>query len=790
MRPITRSRPVLIGLAVVVVAMAAIGFLPLFGGPGYESSLAAGLVLAFVVAVTAALAVLPEVGDRPVEVLSRALAIGALLAFAAWLTTIAHGFRVGFCDALSGSESFALGPGVGALLSGAWGAVAAELARRQKRPRLWAVALAILGPLASALFSVLRFYTSPMIFAYDPFVGYFGGTLYDTLIDFSGLVTYRAGSAATLLAAVILALHLRRDKRGALRIVWVSRPAVALLGVVAMSASLLANIFGYKLGHWQTAATIANTLGGRTEGARCLVVHPRTLRQDDVDRFTRDCDEHVAVLERFFGASGPHRITVFLFESSAQKGSLMGAADTYIAKPWRREIYVQAASYPHPVLGHELAHVVAGSFGRGPFKIAGDLFGLLPNPGLVEGVAVAAEPPEGDLLPNEWARAMKDLDLLPKLDHLFALGFLAENSSVAYTVSGAFVGWVREHYGADVMRAWYGGRDLAELTSSSWADLERRWRDDLGTAVLPAAARGVAKARFDRPAIFGRRCPHVVDACRARGDHLRGAGDYEGAIRAYEELLALDTHDDGTRLAIARARMRERGHTDEGLAAITRMAEDRAVARPVRDRAIEELGDLALAAGKGPEARTRYEDVLKRTLDEDQKRTLEIKIQAAGDDTLRPSIVALLIGHGDRGPDRSMAMELLGSAVVDAPRSGIAWYLLARQYANAGQYDEAETRLERALDAYISIPRVRIEAERLRMLVGCAKGDTQAALRGYAAYASHPEVSAARRGGARALVERCTGAPPPKPAYDESGHTGPSQAGHGQAEDPKGGGGE
>ena len=38
----------------------------------------------------------------------------------------------------------------------------------------------------------------------------------------------------------------------------------------------------------------------------------------------------------------------------------MGAADTYIAKPWRREVYVQAAGYPHPVLGHELMHVLAG----------------------------------------------------------------------------------------------------------------------------------------------------------------------------------------------------------------------------------------------------------------------------------------------------------------------------------------------------------------------------------------------------------------------------------------------
>jgi len=762
-----RSHPLQIGLVVVVLAMSALGFIPLFGGPGYEISLGAGILLGFVVAICTALSVLPEGDAALIDVLSRGLAVGGALASAAWLTTLVHGARVGFCDVRTGTESFALGPGVGALLAGAWGVVAGEVARRRKRRRLWAVMLAIVGPLGSILFSVGRFYTSPMIFAYDPFVGYFSGTLYDTLIDFSGLVSYRAGSAATLLFAVVLALHLVRDEGGGLRLRSIGRPGLAIVGGAAALASVLANVYGHKLGHWQTSATIADTLGGRTEGVRCSVVHPRSLRKDDVDRFARDCDAHVAVLERWFGAAGPPRITAFLFENSGQKGALMGAADTFIAKPWRREIYVQSAAYPHPVLGHELAHVIAGAFGQGPFKVAGKLGGLLPDPGIIEGVAVAAEPPEGDLLPQEWARAMKDLGLLPRLDHLFTLGFLGENAGVAYTVSGAFVGWIRERFGADAMRAWYGGKPLPEVTGSSWADLEARWHEDLGgRAPLPPAARGVAKARFDRPAIFGRRCPHVVDACRARGDRLRGAGDHEGAVAAYDELLGLDPHDDGTRVAIARTRLHEPGREAEGAAALALIADDPKVLRHVRDRAVEDLGDLALAEGRGADAAARYADLLERTLDEDAKRTLEIKTQAARDDALRPGVVALLIGHGNRGPDRAMAMELLREVALSRDADGLAWYLLARQYLNGGQYDEADARLDRALAAPMGLLRVRIEAERLRMLSACAVGDGPRATRAFAQYAAHPEVSAARRGAARALVERCAGAAPPETAYD------------------------
>jgi tetratricopeptide (TPR) repeat protein len=755
MRPLRLSRPLQIGLAVVVVAMGALGFVPLFGGPGYESSLGAGILLAFAVSIATALDGSAGEAAPPIDALSRALAAGAVFAFAAWLTTLVHGLRVGFCDAIGGSQSFALGPASGALLAGAWGALAGEVARRRKWRRSWAVVFGALGPLVSILISVGRFYTSPMIFAYDPFVGYFSGTLYDTLIDFSGLQSYRAGSAATLLAAVALALHLRREGRS-LRFQRREHPALAVVGVLAGVASLCANLLGHRLGHWQTASTIAGTLGGRTEGARCSVVHPRAMRPADAERFARDCDAYVGGHERWFGAGFPGRITAFVFESSAQKGALMGAADTFIAKPWRREVYLQSAPYPHPVLGHELAHVVAGAFGQGPFRVAGALWGLLPDPGLIEGVAVAAEPPEGDLLPREWAKAMKDLGILPRLDRLFALGFLGENAGVAYTVSGAFVGWIHDRFGAAAVRAWYGGRPLPEATGVPWADLERQWRDELDRTTLPDTARAVAKARFDRPAIFGRRCPHVVDACRAQADRLRNGGDYEGAVAGYEQVLGLDPHDEGSRLAIARARLRE-GRSEEAEAALGRLSKDTAAPRHIRDRALEDLADLALLDGHGEEAAARYHELMTRILDEDALRNFEVKIAAAGDERLRPAVVALLVGPRTRGPDRSMAMELLGEVAAQAPRDGLAWYLLGRQYLNAGQYDEAETRIDRALASPIASGRVRVEAMRLRMLIACATGDAAAASRFFAEYAAHPGISASRRGAARALVERCTG---------------------------------
>ncbi|UQA58164.1 tetratricopeptide repeat protein [Polyangium aurulentum] len=771
MPPLGRSRAARVALALVALIMGAVGFLPLFDGPGYESALAAGLLVPSLVAITTALEV-SAVRAQPFDAFCRGIANGALLALAAWLVTMLHGLRAGFCDAIGGSTLFALGPGAGALIAGAWGAIAGEIAgnvTRIRRRRAAAILLALAAPIAAVTASITRFYSSPMIFAYDPFVGYFSGTLYDTIIDASGLATYRVGSAATLLTALILVLHLGHDDRGRLAFRPLGRPGILVIGAFAMAASVGSIVSGYRLGHWHTPATIAAELGARVSGARCDVVYPRGMPLEDAQRFARECDTHLAQQEAWLETQGPPRITAYLFADAHQKATLMGAADTYIAKPWRREVYLQAGGYPHPVLGHEIAHVMAGSFGEGPFRIAGRFGGFLPNPGLIEGIAVAVSPHEGALTPREWAKAMKDLGLLPPLSRLFALGFLGENSSVAYTASGAFVGFVKERFGAAAVREWYGGRELGEITGKPWADMERAFLDDLDKVTLPDAARAQAKARFERPGLFGRRCPHVVDACRKMAEEQRARGDEEGAIESYRALLALDPGDPSARVAIARSLVRA-GRPAEGRAELEAVLAEERFPRHVRDRALEELGDIALAEGDSERAIVHYREVMSRTVDEDQLRTLEVKIEGAREPRARPAILALLIGDKDRGPDKVRAAELLGAWAATSEDEGLPDYLLARHYASAGDFERAAARLDLALGQPLAIGRVAAEAERLRLVSACALGDASTAERMLAAYTRRPEVSTARREAALSLYARCTGAKPPiAPAAADGG---------------------
>ncbi len=740
---------------IVVVVAIVIGFVPLFDGPGYESALAAGLFVPIVTIVATALE-LSRKRLAPIDALSHGVANGCKFVGLAWFITMLHGMRHGYCDVWGGTVHYVLGPGVGAALAGVWGSVAGEFAGRVKRRRLIAVFLGLSAPGLSVVMSFVRFYTSPMVYAYDPFVGFFSGSFYDTIIDFSGLYTYRAGSVATLVAAVVLALHLQRKSDGKLAVHSLGRPGLVLIGAGALALSILLNVNGYHFGHWHTASTIQAQLASPVSVGRCDVFAARGIPKADVERFARECDAHIIEQESFFETKGPARIAAYLFADSAQKSALMGAADTYIAKPWRHEVYLQQGGFPHPVLGHEIAHVMAGAFASGPFVVAGKLSGLLPNPGLIEGIAVATSPHEGALSPREWARAMKDLNLLPRLERLFTFGFYGENSTVAYTASGAFVGFIKDRYGATVLRAWYGGAMLPDLTGTSWRDLERAFHDDLMLVNLPEAAMAQARARFDRPGLFSRRCPHVVDGCRKRAEEQRARGDDEGVMVTLDQWLGLDAGDAGGRVAAARTLARL-GRVQESKAALEAIAQDERFARNARDGALEELGDMALAAGDMERAVGHYREVMSRSLDENVLRTLDVKLEATRNPRATRSVVELLIGHGGRGPDKVRAAEALGAWSTSSPQDGLPEYLLARSSVSVGRFDDAANRLDRALAAGLPITRVAAEAVRLRIVAACALRDSGTVIKMAGEYLVRPDVFLARRQTMAKFASRCTG---------------------------------
>ncbi|MBX3227111.1 MAG: hypothetical protein KIT84_35755 [Labilithrix sp.] len=744
--------PFAIGAIVVFVLMTAIGFLPLFGGPGYEHSLATGLVAPLAAAI--ATARFAPRSRTPSELLGHGLAGGLAYAGISLLTAFLHVLRVGICEVGGALLYFALTAGVGAMMGGAWGAVVGELARPKRRSLT--VLLCLVAPVGGVLVSLWRFYSSAMIFAYDPFVGFFSGTLYDTVIEpGAALLTYRLGSFCTLVALALAASILRRTERGhVLDLTALSTRARGLLAFLAMFASAQLVIAGWKLGHFSTTESIVADLGAEKRGVRCDVVYPSTTREQEANLLVKDCDEEVAAVEERLGTKGPARIRAFFFRDENDKRRLMGAAHTYIAKPWREEVYLQLGGYPHPVLGHELAHVIAGSFGHGPFRIAGTVGGLVPNPGLIEGVAVFASPDDEDLTDEQWARAMMEIDILPPMQRVFSLGFLGDASSKSYTLAGAFIDFVGKTRGMDKVRAWYAGATVEEATGAGWPTLDAEFRAYLKTVPLPPEAESFARAKFNRPGLFGRRCPHAVDAIRHEADVCRDTQRFAEAIRLYEKALARDARDHAS--AQSRA-VTMRRHTDReaGRAELESLAKREDVPRTYRDRAEEALADADFIDGDLAPARARYATLAAKSVDEDAARTLEVKRVATEDPAAEGAVLALLLGDAAHGPDHFVAGIALGRW-GDAP---LASYLAGRNLLQRGFYERGAASLDRALEGELPTARIARETLRQRAIAACALSDAAALERVKAAIASPSDPFAGAAGGRRdatlRMIERC-----------------------------------
>jgi tetratricopeptide (TPR) repeat protein len=696
---------------------------------------------------------------------------GLAYAALALLTALVHAAFTGICELWGALLYFALTAGVGSVLGGAWGAATGEIVRalavreRLRRRTLAAVLLALAGPIAGVVVSVYRFYSSPMIFAFDPFVGYFSGTLYDTVIDAgTPILTYRLGSLATLTALALFASILRREDERPFGLVLDLKTAATrargLLGFLTMSASVGLVLAGSRLGHFSTTESIVKDLGAEKHGARCDVVYPSTTREQEAGLLLKDCEEEIRAVEQRLGTQGPARVRALFFRDENDKKRLMGAAHTYIAKPWREEVYLQLGSYPHPVLGHELAHVIAGSFGRGPFRIAGDAGGWVPNPGLIEGVAVAASPDDEDLTDAQWARAMMQIGILPPMRRVFSLGFLGDASAKSYTLAGAFITWVGQTWGMEAVRRWYGGGDVAAITGKSWPELEASFREHLGTVPLPPDAEGFARAKFARPGIFGRKCPHVVDAMRHEADVCRDSQRFEQAIRLYEQALSKDAVDFGSRHSRAVVLRR---HTDRerGRAELEALAGREDVPRTWRDRAEEALADADFIDGHLEEARSRYDKLAARTVDEDAARTLEVKRLATQDPAARDAIQALLLGDEKHGPDIFVAGVALGSShrAENGRMPPLASYLVGRNFVQRGFYERGAEALDAAIAGGLPTPRLARETLRQRAVAACALSD-DATLARVRAVIEGPDdpfkgASGGRREATLRMIARC-----------------------------------
>lgn len=772
-----RRLPISLGTWIVTAFVCSFAALPLFSRPGYESALLFGCVIPPLTAVSTACLKFETSTSLECR-LAASLRRAAAHALVPLIALSLRASWVGWCSKFDDLALFALGPGIGILAAAGWGCVVGSFVERWPwdgaRGKLGRSALALAAPLGAVGCGLIEFYGSPVVFAFSPFVGFFAGSPYDTGFNpLPRLLTYRAGTLGLLLAFWAFSRHLAvargewerscpaisSDSANARwrRLGRAVDAPVAILGLCGLVSFVGITAFGERLGHKSSTSFIRRTLTQTTRFERCEIVHSPAQRAVNVERVARDCNAWLTRLERRLGSPKLDQVTAYVFDSTEQKERLMGAAHTQIAKPWRKEIYLNHPIYPDDVVGHELAHVVAGQVARGPFKVAGSWGGWLPNPGLIEGVAVALAPDEdGDLTAREWSAALAAIGRLPSPRQLFSLDFLGHSGPLAYTVAGAFVDWVGENYGKHTVRRWYGGEPLETLCGRSWAELERGFRAALAKLSLPPMARDAAAAKFQRPGVFSRRCPHAVDRALGQAEGLLASGNAEAACSLFAQARELDASEIRARFGLAACS--ERQQNRKGLEPAEQMyreiADDTLQPMATRLRASEKLADIQLSRHRPEQARAIYEQIESQVIDADWRRSLKLKL-AARTAVATDAIVALLIGE-DGEPAWDVAVEALARWSNEQPSDGTADYLLGRNYWQRGRGSAALEHLERALERPIAIPEIAAEAVRLRAIIACAKSDPTRAIelsRSRAASA----LPLARRLGLLRLVERCAG---------------------------------
>ena len=737
-----------------------LGLLPLLGGPRYEAALLAGVLAPGCAALAAArragarLELEGELSGQEILWVGLRTGLGHACVVL-WVATL-HGVFFGFCEPGPGYGLLLLGPGVGSVLGGFWGAGVGVLPGRPRR-RLNLALLALAAPVSTAVWGLAEFATSASVYAFDPFVGYFGGPLYDTVsYDLGRLLLFRAGSCATVLALVVAAPAVRvlRTLDGRIRVKvgrgsarWVVAGALALTSLAHAGASP-------QLGLRTTTRSLAAALPSSHSWGVCRVRHSPRLPTHDAARLARECAAHVEQIRGFFGLEGSGApIDVFLFENAEEKWRLIGARSTYIAKPWRREIYIQNEVFPHPVLGHELAHVVAGEFGRGPLRIAGPLGGLLPDPGRIEGFAVAAAPAEqGEATELEWSSAMLELGRLPAVRTLFSLGFLGTSAVRAYTTSGAFIAFLHEQYGPEILRRFYGGDPLPELTGRSWQDLDRDFREKLSGLTVPRSVTLLAEEVFSRPAVWGRRCPHAASrsfeaayaVCGGRPEDLRAR-------------LAQALRLDATRvdeLAMVPACLANAGDKQAALEETQMLLARADLSQRAKSRVRVARADLLREAGEVGAARSLYLSVREEALARAERRAVDVKLWALGRGAPDQDAVFQLLGVGATTPGEGMRISDLSRWHETSGDPGVPAYLLGLQLADREPRESLPYLLEAAEAQALPSPDLRVEAWRRILIVACRLEDEPLVRRAEAFLLTRAEDGVVRRQAER-LADRC-----------------------------------
>lgn len=619
------------------------------------------------------------------------------------------------CGYMQGLMLYILFAGISVLLAVALMSFLLEAHERSSHRVFWVVGILIgvLPPLYDIGFH-------PQFYTYNHVFGGVLGPIYDEQLAIRpGLFVFRL---LTLLwvGFLLLLRRLLRDNRG-----------TVLIGFVAL---LIGAAYAQpaELGFVTTRDKLRRALPGtRLTDHFEIRYDPRVISDTEISQIAGDHEFRYEQMSRRLQETVSGRIETYIYPDPEVKARLTGARYTNIAPIWLDEpqIHILYASYDD-VFAHELAHVFSREFGL-PWLRASIAVGL------IEGLAVALEPPDGRPTPSEQMSA----DLLASSDERDALKQVRERASavarrldpvrfwtgrgaVSYTSMGSFVEYLLAAYGPERLKKAYACADFRGVYGKSAGELAQEWSQHvLSLPWVSASARDHVRRRFVIPSLFEKRCPHFVSA------HERL---YERAAIALlrRDSLAAETHaeealhlrpDHVPSLELWTGLQLERGSAHEVLERIA-LADLDSISATLYLR----LGDAYARLGDASRAQTNYRSALARLPSHAIESRSRILLRYLATDSVagvyaNQGLEALRAWRKERyeqafalmrtippdafEPETIAAHGFSGDspAAIGAEISRRRWVWLARLAYYNGHYDDAAAFADSARAAYVQI---------------------------------------------------------------------------------------
>ncbi|HSG30945.1 MAG TPA: hypothetical protein VLB82_05305 [Thermodesulfobacteriota bacterium] len=548
---------------------------------------------------------------------------------------------------------------------------------------------------AIIIYSLYVLYSQPPVFSYNHIFGLFPGPIYDQIILIDEkILTFRA---VTICWGIffLLVLKLIHDYR--FRYIGIGTVALFIFISLIITAY---KIYENNLGIKHTRHYIQNTIfKDYFETEHFIIYFPLgTEVSQNIELIALDHEWQYAQLTEYLNVSPEKKIVSYIYADEKTRKKIIGAGQTTIANPIHSEIHLVYGFYPHPVLKHELVHILSSEFASGILKIS-------PKVGLIEGLAVAADWDNSDGFdPDQWSAAMLKSDNNIDIQNILGYGFWAAASSKSYTLMGSFVRFLISEYGIEDFKTVYNTGDFS-VYETDLSALINQWKDHLGTVEIAKSARALSKHKYSKPGIFDDSCPRKSSHLADVGISEFEKGNYYEAVQSFKKALNYNPRSNRILESLAYSY-----YYDKDFHNLSKIAERKTrVSQVSRDIILNLIGTYHWTRGDSDKGREIFSSLYNNPLPVDIQNELSIKLDSLtkNDDSQQGLKQYYMTKKELR---RISALDRL---TKQYPDYAVPYYLLGKLFFNKWEFDIARDYLLHSERLGLPTDKLKLENSRL-----------------------------------------------------------------------------